>query len=63
MSAEAVVGTGITVGSIGVLFLLLGWAQFLREAASAGTILAIIGAVLLVAGGVIAGLGQSRKPR
>ena len=30
MSAEAMIGTGITVWAFGILFLLLGWAQHMR---------------------------------
>ena len=60
-SAEAIVGTGITIASIGVLFLLLGLAQALREFPSSATILCVIGVILLVAGGVLAGMGKSRK--
>ena len=62
-SSEAIVGTGVTVGAIGIMFLLLGWAQSMREQPSAAVILCIIGAVLLVAGGIVAGMGKSRKGR
>jgi hypothetical protein len=62
-SSEAIVGTGITVAALGVMFLLLGWAQWMREVHSAAVILLALGAVLLVAGGVVAGMGKSRKGR
>ena len=62
-SSEAIVGAGITVAAIGILFLLLGWAQSMREQPSAALILCIIGAVLLVGGGVVAMTGKSRKGR
>jgi hypothetical protein len=45
------------------MFLLLGWAQSMREQPSAAVILCIIGAVLLVGGGIVAGTGKSRKRR
>jgi hypothetical protein len=45
------------------MFLLLGWAQWMREVHSAAVILLALGAVLLVAGGVVAGMGKSRKGR
>ena len=61
MSAEAVLGTGITIGALGVLCLLLGWAQALREVHSAATILLIIGVVLVAAGGIGAMMGRGRK--
>ncbi|MGI8820555.1 MAG: hypothetical protein ACR2ID_06795 [Chthoniobacterales bacterium] len=50
MSPEAALGTGITFGALGVLFLLLGWAQSLREVRSASTTLLLIGAVLVALG-------------
>jgi DMSO reductase anchor subunit len=62
-SSEAIVGSGITVAAIGVLFLLLGFAQSMRGQPAAAMILCIIGAVLLVGGGVVTGMGKSRKGR
>lgn len=59
MSAEAVIGTGVTVAALGVLFLLLGWAQSMREQPTAALILLAIGAVLLVVGGMAAMFGSS----
>ena len=62
MSAEAIIGTGVTIAALGVLFLLLGWAQMMREQEGAGWILLGIGAVMLVVGGVAAAFAQSAKP-
>ena len=62
-STAGIVGSGITIASIGVLFLLLGWAQHLREVPTAALILLIIGAVLFIGGGVLAMMGNSRKAR
>ena len=62
-SSEGIIGTGVTIGSIGILFLLLGWAQAMREVPSAAMILCIIGAVLVVAGIVVAMSGKSKKSR
>ena len=59
MSAEAVIGTGVTIAALGVLFLLLGWAQSMRDQHSAAWILLGLGAVMLVVGGVTAIFGQS----
>lgn len=59
MSAEAAIGTGVTIAALGVLCLLLGWAQSMREEHGAAWVLLIIGAVMLVVGGVFAFLGQS----
>ena len=61
MSAEAVVGTAITVASIGLLFLMLGWAQYMRQVHDAALIMLVIGAVLFVAGCIGTMIGQSRK--
>ena len=63
ISAEAIIGIGVTVGAIGLLFLLLGWAQFMRAAHDAAFILAPLGAVLMIVGGIAAFFGQSRKGR
>lgn len=61
MSAEALVGTGITIGSLGVLFLLLGWAQWMRQVHGAAAILLTIGGVMFVAGAIGAILGRSGR--
>ena len=59
MSAEAVIGTGVTIAALGVLFLLLGWAQAMRDQAGAAWILLAIGAVMLVVGAIAAVIGNS----
>ena len=61
MSAEAVIGTGVTIAALGVLFLLLGWAQSMREQPGAAWILLAIGGVMLVVGGMAAVMGNSGK--
>ena len=63
LSAEAVIGLGITIGAIGLLVLLLGWAQYMREVREAAFILLPLGAFLLVVGGIVTFLGHSRKQR
>jgi len=63
MSAEALIGTGITIAMIGVLFVMLGWAQHMREAKEAAWILLPIGAVLLIVGGIAAISGGVTKYR
>jgi hypothetical protein len=60
LSAEAMIGLGITVGAFGLMFLLLGWAQHMREAKNAAAILLAIGAVMFV-GGALAALSGSRR--
>ena len=59
MSAEAMIGTGVTIAAMGVLFLLLGWAQSMRQEHGAAWILLGIGAVMLVVGGMAAVFGSS----
>jgi hypothetical protein len=61
MSAEAIIGTGVTIGTLGVLFLLLGWAQWLRAVHGAATTLLLIGAVMAVVGIFVALSGRSRR--
>ena len=61
MSAEALIGTGITIGAFGILFLLLGWAQHMRLVKDAATILFVIGAVLFVVGLIICMMGAGKR--
>ena len=61
MSAEAVIGTGVTIAAIGVLFLLLGWAQAMRDVHPASWILLAIGAVCVVLGGIVAAAGPKKR--
>jgi len=49
-SPEAIIGLGITIASVGVMCLLLGFAQSLREVEKATWILVPLGAVLFVIG-------------
>ncbi len=59
MSAEAMIGLGITIASLGVLLLLLGWAQWMREVHGAAVILLALGAIMFVVGGIGTLLGRS----
>lgn len=61
MSAEAIIGLGITIATLGVLFLLLGWAQWMRQVHDAAMILLGIGGVMFVLGAIGALAGRSRK--
>jgi uncharacterized membrane protein YGL010W len=60
-SAEAIIGIGITLGALGVLASLLGWAQWLRLVHDSSIAWLATGAVLIVVGAIIALVGQSRK--
>lgn len=62
-SPEAIIGTGVTIAALGVLFLLLGWAQAMRHVQPASGILLGIGAVCVVIGGVIAAMAPKKSPR
>ena len=61
MSAEAVIGTGMTVAMIGLLFVLLGWAQHMREVKAAAWVLLPLGAGLLILGMIMALSGGVTK--
>ena len=61
LSAEAMIGLGITIGMFGVLFLLLGWAQVMRQAKDSSIVLLVIGAVLFAIGAIAALSGWRRR--
>ena len=61
LSGEALIGLGITIGAFGLMFLLLGWAQYMREAKDSAVILLAIGAVMFVAGAIGAMSGSKRR--
>lgn len=63
ISAEALIGTGVTIASVGGLFLLLGWAQWMRQVPDAAVILLIIGAVLTVGGIIVSMMGRGKRDR
>ncbi|MBA2744290.1 MAG: hypothetical protein H0U43_08305, partial [Chthoniobacterales bacterium] len=46
VSAEAIIGIGITVAALGVLCLLLGWAQSMRSEHQSAIILLPIGGIM-----------------
>ena len=61
LSAEAMVGIGITIAMSGLLFVMLGWAQHMREVKEAAWILLPLGAVLIVLGVFAARAGRARR--
>lgn len=63
ISSEAIVGIGITVAGLGVLCLLLGWAEHMRSVPKIGWIWLALGAALFVLGGVTAVSARSRNSR
>lgn len=54
MSPEAVVGIGITVAELGILGLLLGWAEYMRAVPTVAWTWLALGAALFVVGGIAA---------
>jgi hypothetical protein len=63
MSSEAMIGIGITVASIGLLGLLLGWAQQMRAVPSWASVWFALGAILAISGLLIVAVGGARRRR
>lgn len=63
ISVEAIIGIGVTIGSLGLLCLLLGWAQMMRGVTSAMAIWIPLGAVLFLLGAVVAAIAWTGKLR
>jgi len=63
ISPEALVGIGITMAELGLLCLLLASAEYLRSVPKIAVIWAALGAILVIAGGLIAALPRLRGLR
>jgi uncharacterized membrane protein HdeD (DUF308 family) len=63
ISSEALVGLGITIAALGLLGLLLGWAQHMRSVPGAAMVLCGLGASLVVLGIIIAAAARAAKRR
>ena len=63
MSAEALVGLGITIAALGLLGLMLGWAQHMRSVPASAMLWFAIGGACVVLGIIIAAAARSRKGR
>ena len=63
MSAEALMGIGVTIAELGVLSLLLGWAQYMRSVPAVAIIWLPIGALLLVVGALMALAARKSRRR
>ncbi|HZE13286.1 MAG TPA: hypothetical protein VE086_05990 [Chthoniobacterales bacterium] len=61
MSAEALVGLGITIAALGLLGLLLGWAQHMRSVPESAMIWGAVGGSCVILGGIIAVTGRAKK--
>jgi hypothetical protein len=63
ISSEALVGLGITIAALGLLGLLLGWAQHMRSVPGAAMILCGLGAGCVVLGIIVAAASRAAKRR
>ena len=63
ISSEALVGIGITVAWLGLMCLLLGWAEHMRAVPKMAVIWLALGAVLFVLGGFAAVSSRFRDRR
>lgn len=63
ISAEAMIGIGITIAALGLLGFLLGVAEHYRSVADVALLWFVIGAVLAVIGGLITAVAWSRQRR
>ena len=63
MSAEAMVGLGITIGALGLLGLMLGWAQQMRGVPASAMLWLAVGGGCFALGIIIALSARARKGR
>jgi hypothetical protein len=63
ISPEALIGLGITIAALGLLGLLLGWAQKMRSVPDGAMLWFGIGAGCVVVGGMIAAAARAKKSR
>jgi hypothetical protein len=63
LSPEAIIGIGVTVAELGLLCLLLGWAEKMRGVTAIACIWLPLGAVLFILGGLAAAFGSSKRRR
>ena len=63
ISSEALIGLGITIGALGLLGLMLGWAQHMRSVPDNAMLWFVLGAGCVVLGVIIAAAARVRKGR
>jgi hypothetical protein len=63
ISSEAIVGIGITIAELGILCLLLGWAEYMRSVHTVAKIWLALGTALFVLGGLAAVSAGSKDRR
>lgn len=61
ISPEALIGLGITIGALGLLALLLGWAQHMRSVPQSAMLWFSVGAGCVILGAVIAAAARAKK--
>jgi NADH:ubiquinone oxidoreductase subunit 4 (subunit M) len=59
LSGDALVGLGITIGAFGFMFLLLAWAQHMRNVKA--VVLLALAVVMIVSGAITAFSGSKRR--
>jgi uncharacterized membrane protein HdeD (DUF308 family) len=63
ISSEALIGLGITIAALGLLGVLLGWAQYMRSVPGEAMVLCGLGASFVVVGLIIAAASRAAKRR
>ena len=63
MSAEALIGLGITIAALGLLGVLLGWAQHMRSVPDSAILWLGTGGACVVLGVIIALTARAKKGR
>ena len=63
ISSEAIIGIGITIAELGMLCLLLGWAEHMRSVPTVAWIWLTLGTALFVLGGLAAVSAGSKNRR
>jgi uncharacterized membrane protein HdeD (DUF308 family) len=63
ISSEAMIAIGITIAGLGLLSLMLGLAEHLRSVPKIALVWLVLGAVLMIVGGVTAAFAWSRNRR
>ena len=63
MSAEAMIGLGIAIAALGLLGVLLGWAQHMRSVPDSAMLWLGTGGACVVVGIIIAAAARAKKGR
>jgi hypothetical protein len=61
ISSEALTGLGVTIAALGLLGLLLGWAQHMRSVPAGAALWLSIGAGCVIVGGMIALAARAKR--